>query len=154
LERSCETGEIFQRIDLHARSIGHTVVRDRRLLVLYDADCRFCSRSARVLRWLDHGGRLHLLPIQAAGNVADAPSRDLLLEAIHVRDQGGRWSVAGAAWIRIGQEITVLRPLALLAGVPLIRRFVEWAYARVAGNRRRLSRLLGDDVCPIEPRTP
>lgn len=146
--------ETFKRIDLHGRSVAHTHARDRRLLVLYDADCGFCSRSAQVLRRLDRDGRLHLLPIQAARNVADAPARDLLLEAIHVRDQDGHWSVAGAAWIRIGLEITVLRPLALLAGLALIRRFVEWAYARVAGNRHGLSQLFGDDACPIEPTTP
>jgi predicted DCC family thiol-disulfide oxidoreductase YuxK len=72
---------------------------------------------------------------------------------MHVRDEHGRWSTAGAAWIRIGREIDLPRPVALLAGLPGMRRFIEWAYALVAGNRHRLSRLLGDAACPTEPRT-
>jgi predicted DCC family thiol-disulfide oxidoreductase YuxK len=129
------------------------IARDRRLLVLYDSECGICSRSARLLRRLDRAGQLHLVPLQAAGEMAGAPPRDLRLDAIHVRDEDGKWSVGGDAWTRIGQDVTVFRPLALLAGLPVIRRFVQWTYALVAGNRNRLSRLLGDDVCQIEPRT-
>jgi predicted DCC family thiol-disulfide oxidoreductase YuxK len=130
------------------------IARDRRLLVLYDSDCGICSRSARLLRRLDRGGRLHLVSLQAAGEMAGAQPIDVLMDTIHVRDDCGRWSVAGAAWTRIGQEVTVLRPLALLAGLPVIRRIVERTYTFVAGNRHRLSRLLGDDDCQIGPTTP
>lgn len=130
------------------------IARDRRLLVLYDSTCGICSRSARLLRRLDRAGRLHLMPLQAAGELAGVPPLDVLFDAIHVRDEHGRWSVGGAAWTRIGQEVTVLRPLAFLAALPVIRTFVEWTFALVARNRHRLSRLLGDDVCQVEPRTP
>src|SRR6266542_3685226 len=92
--------------------------------------------------------------LQAAGEMARVPPLDVLLDAIHVRDEHGRWSVGGAAWTRIGQEVTVLRPLAFLAALPVIRTFVEWTFALVAGNRHRLSRVLGDDACQVEPRTP
>jgi hypothetical protein len=51
-------------------------------------------------------------------------------------------------------EIVDAPPMAIGARVPVIWVFVEWAYARVAGNRHRISRLLGDGVCPIQPRTP
>ena len=125
---------------------------DRRLLVLYDADCGICSRSARLLRRLDHGRHLRLMPLQDAGEIADAPPAEVLLDAMHVRDGRGRWTVAGAAWIRIAEEIPLLRPLAIVARLPLFGRFVEWTYGRVAGNRHRISQLLGDDACPI--RTP
>jgi predicted DCC family thiol-disulfide oxidoreductase YuxK len=126
--------------------------RDRRLLVLYDADCGICTRSARVLRRIDRRNRLHLMPLQSAPDLAGSPSLDVLLEAIHVRDEEGGWTVASAAWIRIWQEVDIFRPLAHLAGLPMIRRFVAWTYGLVAGNRYRLSRLLGDDACQTEPR--
>jgi predicted DCC family thiol-disulfide oxidoreductase YuxK len=122
--------------------------------VLYDSHCGICSRSARLLRRLDRAGRLHLMPLQAAGELAGVPPLDVLFDAIHVRDEHGRWSVGGAAWTRIGQEVTVLRPLAFLAALPVIRTFVEWTFALVARNRHRLTRLLGNDVCQVEPRTP
>ena len=137
--------------DIEARRMS-ALAHDRRLLVLYDSDCGICTRSARLLRLLDRRARLHLLPLQAAGDVAGAPQRDVLLEAIHVRDEYGRWSVAGNACIRIGQEVPVLRPLAILAGLPVMRRLVERLYALLARRRYRISRLLGDDACQIERR--
>jgi predicted DCC family thiol-disulfide oxidoreductase YuxK len=71
---------------------------DRRLLVLYDADCGICSRSARLLHRLDHGRGLRLVPLQDAAGIVDAPPMEVLLDAIHVRDADGRWDEAGAAW--------------------------------------------------------
>ncbi|CAN5450975.1 hypothetical protein BH20CHL6_BH20CHL6_05860 [soil metagenome] len=122
-----------------------------RLRVLYDGDCGFCTRSADLLRRLDRQGRLDLIPLQlAAETMADVPDTDALLEAMHVRDARGRWSVGGAAWIRISQEIALLRPIGLLARLPIIRRLVEPTYALVADNRHRLSRLLGDDACRLD----
>ena len=79
----------------------------------------------------------------------DAPPVQVLLEALHVRDLEGRWSLGGAAWIRIAEEVPLLRPLAVLARVPAIQGLVEWTYARVAGNRHRISHLLGDDACAV-----
>jgi predicted DCC family thiol-disulfide oxidoreductase YuxK len=134
--------------------VGERPSGDHRLLVLYDADCGTCSHSARLLRRLDQGRRLRLLPLRAAGEVIGAPTVDVLLDAMHVRDRHGRWTVGAAAWIRIADEVPLLRPMAIGARAPMIGRLVDWAYARAAGNRRRLSRLLGHDACPILPRTP
>jgi len=134
--------------------VGERLSGDQRLLVLYDADCGICSLSARILRRLDQGRRLRLLPLRAAGEIIGVPTVDVLLDAMHFRDRHGRWTVGGAAWIRIADEVPLLRPMAIGARVPMIGRLVEWVYARVAGNRHRLSRLLGHDSCPIVPRTP
>ena len=127
---------------------------DTRLLVLYDADCGICSRSASLLRRLDRAGHLRLLPLQAAGEIADAPPAGVLLDAMHVRDSEGRWTFAGAAWTRIAEEVPFLRPIAIVARMPVVSRIVEWTYAQVAGNRHRISRLLGDDACSIRKRIP
>ena len=127
---------------------------DARLLVLYDADCGICTRSARLLQRLDRDRRLRLVPLQEAGAIDGAPPLEALLEAIHVRDRHGAWYVAGAACGRIADEIPIARPLALVGRLPGVLPVVEWAYRRVAGNRHRLSRLMGDESCPILPRTP
>ena len=120
------------------------------LRVFFDADCGFCAHSASVLRRLDSNHRLALVPLQRAAEVApDAPELGVLLASMHVRDSTGRWSVGGAAWLRIADEIPLLRPLAFLARLPGLRRLVEPAYAVVARNRHRISRLLGDDACSI-----
>ncbi len=127
---------------------------ERRLLVLYDADCGICSRSASLLRRLDRAGHVRLLPLQAAREIADAPPVEVLLGAMHVRDPDGRWILAGAAWTRIAEEVPLPRPIANVARMPVFSGLVEWTYARVARNRRRISRLLGDDACSVQARTP
>ena len=66
---------------------------------------------------------------------------------MHVRDGAGRWSISGAAWLRIADAVPALRPLAWYARLPFIRPLVEPVYTVVANNRHRLSRLLGDDAC-------
>ena len=137
-----------------ARGGNDVTTADLRLHVLYDADCGICSRSARLLHRLDHGRRLRLLPLQAAREIPDAPPEDVLLEALHVRDEAGQWNLAGAAWIRIAKELPLLRPVAIAARLAPVRRLIEWAYWRIAGNRHRLSHLLCDDACAIGSRTP
>lgn len=130
-----------------------TTIRDPRLVVLYDADCGICSRFATLLRRLDRHRRLRLAPLQAAERVVDAPSLETLLDAMHVRDRYGRWSIGGAALIRIAEEVALLRPIAVAARVPAIRRSIESIYRWVARNRHRISHLIGEDACTFRPRT-
>lgn len=124
---------------------------ERRVLVLYDADCGICTHTARILRRLDRARRLDLTALQTAAERQDTPSLEVLLRSIHVRGAGEPWSVGGAAFVRISREIGVLRPLGLLASLPLLRRLVEPAYGFVASNRHRISRLLGLGVCAVDP---
>jgi predicted DCC family thiol-disulfide oxidoreductase YuxK len=120
-----------------------------RLQVLYDADCGFCARAARLLYWLDRRGRLDLIPLQEAATLLpDAPSEDRLLDRMHVRHSDGRWSVGSEGWLRIAGVVPALRPLAVLARVPFVSPLVEPVYGLVARNRHRISRLFGDEACP------
>ncbi|MBA2255056.1 MAG: DUF393 domain-containing protein [Chloroflexi bacterium] len=122
-----------------------------RLMVFYDADCGFCTRSAQVLRMLDRAGRLELAPLHEAAELTpDAPPVARLLESMHVRDHHGRWSAGGTAWMRIADVLPLLRPLGLAARLPILRGLVEPVYDLVARNRHRLSHLLGDDVCAVD----
>jgi len=120
-----------------------------RLQVLYDADCGFCTRTARLLRRLDRLARLELVPLQRAHSaVPDAPSEDRLLDRMHVRDPGGRWWIGSEGWLRIAGAVPALRPLAILARIPFVRPLVEPVYAFIARNRHHISRLLRDEACP------
>jgi len=118
------------------------------LTVLYDADCGFCNRTALILRRLDNRRRLRLVPLQAAASrVAGAPSKEQLLATMHVVDADGRSAAGGEAFLRIAGLVPVLRPLALVGRLPVLRLLVQPAYELVAANRHRLSRLLGDVAC-------
>jgi predicted DCC family thiol-disulfide oxidoreductase YuxK len=120
------------------------------LLVLYDADCGICTHTARLLRRLDRGRRLDLLPLQAVTVPADAPPLAELKAALHVRDAAGRWAIGGAALVQIGRAVPRLRPVVLAAGLPGVRRIVEPAYRLVARNRHRISRRLGLTACRVD----
>ena len=120
------------------------------LLVLFDADCGICTHGARLLRRLDRGRRLDLVSLQAAAELADAPRLAELREALHVRDVSGRWTVGGAALVRIGRALPHLRPVAMAAGLPGVRRLVDPTYRLVARNRHRISRRLGLTACRVD----
>lgn len=124
-----------------------------RLVVLFDADCGFCSWSATVLDRLDRAHALRLLPLQsAATELDDAPPEGVLLETMHVRSRDGRWERGGAALLRIAGAVPVLRPLAVAGRVPLVRWGFEAWYRVVARNRHRLGRVLGLDGCTYRGR--
>jgi predicted DCC family thiol-disulfide oxidoreductase YuxK len=126
---------------------------DARLVVLYDADCGFCSWCATALDRLDRRHLLRLLPLQsAATDLDDAPPEHVLLESMHVRDNAGRWERGGAAVLRIAGVVPILRPLAVAGRLPLVRLGVEAWYRAIAHNRHRLGRLLGLDGCTYRGR--
>ena len=74
---------------------------DRSTLVLYDADCGICSRTARLLTRVDRGRRLKVVPAQAGGDIPGAPPLEARLAAVHVRDPEGGWISGGAAVLGI-----------------------------------------------------
>ncbi len=119
--------------------------------VFYDADCGFCTRTAILLHRVDGGHRLRLIPLQRASEIAPgAPPEDRLLEEMHVRDTSGRWYDGGAAWLRIAHLVPLMRPLAFVAELPVMRALVEPTYALIARNRHRISRLIGDGDCSLD----
>jgi predicted DCC family thiol-disulfide oxidoreductase YuxK len=122
-----------------------------RLLVLYDADCGICTRTASSLRRLDRRDALELTPAQTVDHIEGASSLSDRLRALQVRNIDGRWLSGGAAAVRIAEAVTVLRPAAFVARLPGFRRLVEPTYALVAANRHRISHLIGATACQIEP---
>jgi predicted DCC family thiol-disulfide oxidoreductase YuxK len=124
--------------------------------VLYDAECRVCTRVAGRLAGLDRGRNLRLVPLQSAASdrpeVARlAASRDLAV-ALHVVDARGRWAAGGQAVVRVCRRVPALRPLALLARLPILRDQVEPAYRFVAGHRSWFGWLAGGFGAGRQPR--
>lgn len=124
-------------------------VKVPRLIVLYDADCGLCSRTAQALRILDGANRLQLVPLQRAAEVvgSDGPSERALRDRLHVRDGAGAWWSGGEATLRIAASVSLLRPLAVVGRLPLVALLVEPVYRLLARHRNRLGRLLGATSC-------
>ena len=117
------------------------------LTVLYDADCRVCTRVAGRLAGLDRLGRLRLVPLQDAARQGPpidrlAGERDLAA-SLHVVDGEGRWASGGEAMLRAWEQLPALRPLARAARTPLLAPFVEPAYQTFAEHRGRFAWLAG-----------
>lgn len=118
------------------------------LLVLFDADCGFCSWSANMLHRLDRKGAVRLVPIHSAASVViNAPRVQDLLETLHARDLRGQWLTGADAWLGIAGAVPILRPIAIAGRVPIGRWWVGALYEVVARNRHRLSTLLGLERC-------
>lgn len=110
-------------------------------IVLYDADCGFCRWSlAKLLAW-DRRRRLRPVAI-------DSPEGERLLTGLSASERTASWHLvadaerysAAAAAPPLLRELPGGRPLA--AVLERIPAPTERAYAWVAGNRRRLGRLI------------
>ena len=95
-------------------------------LVLYDADCGFCTASVRAAqgRWV--GARIDATPFQSVNLVVHRQTVDKCAEALHavatvLMASRGPWPVVGQ-----------------LLRLPGVRRVAGWCYAVVARNRHRL----------------
>ena len=112
------------------------------ITVLYDGGCGFCAWTlAWLLRW-DAAGRLRPASIQGSEGAAllrhMAPERRLA--TWHAVDERGRVYSGGAALTQVLRRLPAGGAFAAVtAGLP---RLTERAYATVAINRRRLSRLI------------
>ena len=119
------------------------------LVVIYDADCGLCSRTAQALRLLDGRGRLRLVPLQLAPVElgADAPALEAMTAMLHAGAPGAGWSTGGEAALRVARAIPLLRTVAIVGSLPVFRHLVEPAYRLLAANRERIGHLLGTDRC-------
>ncbi len=69
---------------------------------------------------------------------------------MHARDASGHWYTGGAAWLQIAHLVPLMKPLAIVAELPIIRSLVEPTYGVIARNRHRISRLMGDGDCSLD----
>lgn len=122
--------------------------RSPMLTVLYDSHCDVCTCFAAFLRRLVRARHLRLLALESApAYIPSAPAQEELAATLHVLDASGRWTLGGAALVRIGHALPLLRALAMLAELPFLRLAIEQLYALLARNRHRIGRLLRLSGC-------
>ncbi len=136
---------------------------EHRLVVLYDADCAFCTASVRRLGRWDRAGKFDLVPLQAAASSPDptlraAAARYPLASALHVVDRAtGRVSAGGRAMLTILDALPggrLLRPWASLPTVPVV---ADLLYGVVSDRRQDLGWAVGirhEVSCPVHTADP
>lgn len=116
-------------------------------IILYDADCGFCTRSARLLERL--GAAASFAPLQRADLVAldvDPARAEHELPAVHA---GGVAYGAHAIRVALATGPWWMRALAVVLGLPVIAGLAQVGYRWVAANRHRLPG--GTTACTLEP---
>lgn len=122
-----------------------------RYTVIYDGDCRVCSRIVDVLRRWDRDRELEIVPSQARGvheRFSWIPSR-AYVESMQVVRASDRKTWQGAAALE--ELLDVLpkgRLISWMFEIPLVRPLVEKLYRWFARNRYRLG---CGDHCAVKP---
>lgn len=113
-----------------------------RLVLFFDGDCGFCTKSVRRVYRLDEKGAVEFAPLQGklAGELgltkfADKAGGTMVI----IRESDGRRFFKGDAWIELGKTLGGI--WAVLAAVfsvfPKAAR--DWGYDLVARNRYLLA---------------
>ena len=119
------------------------------MLVLYDADCGFCTTSSRAMtnRWFRADAEAR--SFQSVNLDDFGLTVDKCAEKLHVVD-GTRVFVGGAAISAVLRRSRLPWPaIGRVLALPGIRVLVEWVYGLVARNRHRLPG--GSAACEMPP---
>lgn len=110
------------------------------LTVWYDGACPLCTREIALMRRLDRAGRIDFVDVSEDG-AACPRDRTLLLARLHARENGVLLDGA-AAFAAMWRAIPLLRPLGLIARIPVVLSALEWAYVRFLRVRPALQGMM------------
>lgn len=110
------------------------------LTIWFDGSCPLCTREIALMKRLDRRGVINFIDVAAAADMACPIDRTELLKRFHAVENGRLLSGA-AAFAAMWRAIPILRPLGLLARVPIVLRILERAYGAFLRVRPRLQRL-------------
>jgi predicted DCC family thiol-disulfide oxidoreductase YuxK len=123
-------------------SVPAAGTEDRRAVLLYDRECRFCRWSLRLVLAWDRRGRVRALALQepeAARLLAGVPE-ERRMESWHLVAPGGQLNSAGRAVAPLLDLLPRARlPAALARAFP---GATDRAYRFVADHRATLSRIV------------
>jgi predicted DCC family thiol-disulfide oxidoreductase YuxK len=111
------------------------------LIVWHDGDCPLCRAEIALMRRLDTRGAIRFVDATRFGSEECPIDRRALLARFHASEDGRLLSGA-AAFAAMWRAIPLLRPLGLLARVPIALRLLEWAYLRFLRVRPALQRVI------------
>ncbi|CAA9480727.1 MAG: hypothetical protein AVDCRST_MAG91-3 [uncultured Sphingomonadaceae bacterium] len=111
-----------------------------KLTIWFDGSCPLCRREIALMKRLDRRGAIRFIDVAESGD-ADCPvGRAELLARFHARENGRLLSGAGA-FAAMWRAIPLLRPLGLIARIPVVLALLERAYVVFLRFRPRLQRL-------------
>ena len=115
-----------------------------KMLIIYDGDCPICCAKRDFLERRDRRGALEFSNVRKPGFEPPVPGLNLqsLETEIHSISHDGK-VLRGMDVIREAYKAIGIGWLAAPTGWPLLRPLFDWIYAKVAGNRLKISKALG-----------
>jgi len=112
----------------------------QKCVVLYDGQCRFCTRQSRRLVALARPGSVEAVNFQDAGALDPFPgiTHEACMQAMHLIEPDGRVSKGAEAIVRAMSTRPMFRWMPVIYYVPGIRHLLNGLYALVAANRYRI----------------
>lgn len=124
-------------------------------IVIYDANCKFCTSQVENLSRWDSRGRLAYLSLhdpEVAKRFPDLTYERLMEEMVVVDRRGNRHGGA-AAFRYLTTRLPRLYPLAPLMHIPFTMPLWRWGYRQVAQRRYRIAGKTGEgcesDACKV-----
>ncbi len=107
--------------------------------VFYDGHCPVCRMEVGWYGRMDKTGQIAWIDITtlADSELPHGKTRDILLNRFHARDRAGAWHVGVDAFARIWRELPVLKHLAFLFALPVLRQITEAGYRAFLAWQRR-----------------
>ncbi|MGD2110713.1 MAG: DUF393 domain-containing protein [Phycisphaerae bacterium] len=129
-----------------------TDARNRKSVVVYDGECRFCRRWVARIARRDANGAFEFVPRHAEGLVDRFPRLGEAEFSTGVRliTPDGDIHVGADAAHQIVRRLPYVRRVAWLYRVPVLHSLTRAAYGWIAANRQRLSGQCADGTCSSE----
>lgn len=116
-----------------------TMATEDRITVWYDGACPLCLREIAVMRRLDWRDAINFVDVSDNAPVGCPIDQEELLSRFHASD-GGKLLSGAAAFAAMWRAIPLLRPLGLMARIPVVLGFLERTYALFLRHRPKLQR--------------
>ncbi len=110
--------------------------RHARGWLFFDAECKFCTRTARGLAPILERRGMALAPLQdpRVGALLGVSHEELMREMQFLLSDGSRFGGADAA-VTLAQEIWWARPLVWVSKIPGMMEILRRGYQWIAANR-------------------
>lgn len=112
----------------------------KKVTVWYDGACPLCMREIALMRRLDRRDAIDFINLSEDQSACPI-DRDLLLARLHAMENGTMLSGA-AAFAAMWRAIPLLRPLGLLARIPLVLKALERLYLAFLRVRPRIQKMI------------
>ena len=130
----------------HSSALPGPSERPESDVVIFDGQCRFCTKQIRRFERCDRGRRLSYLSLHDSEVNRRYPNltHQQLMDEMYVMDAKGGQHAGAAAFRYLTRKLPWLWPAAPLMHVPFSLPLWRWAYRQVSKRRYRLAQ---DDGC-------